>query len=187
MNKVFLAVVIVGGIILVAGWFFVNNSTQTEVSIPTRPTKTISSFEECAASGAPVAESYPRMCRDAKGQIFIESIGNASDQADKIRVLSPTPNQVLTSPLHLLGEARGNWFFEASFPVVLLDSAGQEIARGRATADGEWMTTEFVPFRATLPFTKPLGETGTLLLERDNPSGLPENADALTLPVRFTP
>jgi hypothetical protein len=48
------------------------------------------------------------------------------------------------------------------------------------------MTEEFVPFTATLTFEQPETETGFLVLEKDNPSGLPEQADELRIPVSFT-
>jgi len=34
----------------------------------------VQSFEECAAAGNPVMESYPRQCRSADGQLFVEKI-----------------------------------------------------------------------------------------------------------------
>lgn len=92
---------------------------------------------------------------------------------------------VTTSPLVVKGRARGNWYFEASFPIRLLDGNGKEIAVGIAQAQGEWMTTEYVRFEATLVFEAPETDTGTLVLEKDNPSGLPENADEFRIPVRF--
>jgi hypothetical protein len=106
--------------------------------------------------------------------------------ADLIRVTSPAPNSLVTSPLTITGEARGNWYFEASFPVKLLDANGTEIAAHYAEAQGEWMTTEFVPFSSTLTFTPPSTPTGTLRLEKDNASGLPEFDDHIDIPVRFT-
>jgi len=47
------------------------------------------------------------------------------------------------------------------------------------------MTEEFVPFEAVLKFdnNKALGSKGTLVLKKDNPSGLPENEDAMKVPV----
>ncbi len=39
---------------------------------PTEPCGTIDSFEECAAAEFPVMESYPRQCRDAEGNLFVE-------------------------------------------------------------------------------------------------------------------
>lgn len=107
-------------------------------------------------------------------------------QTSMVRVSSPLPNSVVRSPLKVTGEARGNWFFEASFPVRLIDANGRQLAIGVAQAKGEWMTTNFVPFEATLTFSNPTTSTGTLILEKDNPSGLPENAAEVRVPVRFS-
>lgn len=118
--------------------------------------------------------------------------GDAEDKSNLIRVSSPTPNATITSPLKITGEARGNWFFEASFPVSLVNWDGLIIADGIATAEGEWMTEEFVPFTAELEFVSPYKagdpdfmKNGTLILQKDNPSGLPEHDDALEIPLHF--
>ena len=145
----------------------------------------VASFEECVSAGYPIMESYPRQCSTPEGKTFAEDIGNELEKTDLIRVISPRPNQTISSPLVLEGEARGVWFFEASFPIKLLDGNGKEIAIAIAQAQGEWMTEEFVPFLATLEFTVPDTESGTLVLEKDNPSGLPEHADSLVMPIRF--
>lgn len=44
---------------------------------------------------------------------------------------------------------------------------------------------EFVPFKLGLKFPAPETETGVLVLEKDNPSGLSEHADELKIPVKF--
>lgn len=103
----------------------------------------------------------------------------------RIQVTSPHANTKVTSPLTVIGRARGTWYFEASFPVRLLDGNGTEIAVTPAQAQGDWMTEDFVPFTATLTFTQPATPTGTLVLERDNPSGMPENAAEVRIPVKF--
>jgi hypothetical protein len=108
-----------------------------------------------------------------------------SKNADMINVTSPRSNELVTSPLIIRGEARGNWYFEASFPVKLLDANGNELAAWYAQAQGEWMTTDFVPFESKLEFGRPSTPTGTLVLENDNPSGLPENSASISVPVRF--
>jgi hypothetical protein len=102
-----------------------------------------------------------------------------------IQVDSPRPNELVRSPLTIRGSARGTWFFEASFPVQLRDGQGRVLATAPAQAQGEWMTTEFVPFLVTLTFPRPTTPTGTLLLEKDNPSGLPQQAASIQIPVRF--
>lgn len=104
-----------------------------------------------------------------------------------IRVTLPPFGQALRSPLVVSGEARGNWFFEASVPVRLLDANGKVLGITNAQAEGNWMTEDFVPFRATIPFIAPTTLTGTLVLEKSNASGLPEHADELRIPVSFDP
>jgi hypothetical protein len=107
-------------------------------------------------------------------------------KANLIRVTNPAPYEVIESPLTITGEARGYWYFEATFPIVLVNWNGLIVAEGFATADGEWMTENFVPFTATLTFTKPdFDNRGTLILQRSNASGLPEHDDALEIPIRF--
>jgi hypothetical protein len=107
------------------------------------------------------------------------------DKNNLIRITSPTANQVVTSPFTITGQARGTWFFEASFPIQLVDANGRVLGTAIAQAQGDWMTTEFVPFQTQMTFTNPATSTGTLIFEKDNPSGLPEHADELRIPVRF--
>ena len=111
----------------------------------------------------------------------------SGEQPDLIRVGTPQVNATVESPVVIEGEARGNWYFEASFPVAILDANGQELGRVAAEAQGEWMTTEFVPFVVTLTFAQPTTDTGTLILEKSNPSGLPEHAAEVRIPIRFSP
>ena len=145
----------------------------------------VTSFDECQKAGYPVALSYPSTCRTPNGTTFTQDIGNEFEKQNVIKIANPRPNTTISSPLTITGEARGTWFFEASFPVRLVDNQGAEIATGIATAQGEWMTEDFVPFSATLTFST-AATIGTLILERDNPSGLPENADELRVPVKIS-
>jgi hypothetical protein len=150
------------------------------------------SFEECADMGFPVMESYPAQCTDGAGNHFTESVGNILEKRNLIRPTTPLPNGTIESPLALRGEARGTWYFEASFPIVLTDWDGKIVAEGHATAQADWMTEDFVPYEAALTFTNPhktgdpdFMKRGTLILKKDNPSGLPEHDDALEIPVWF--
>ena len=145
----------------------------------------IANFSECAAAGYPVLESYPRLCRTPDGRSFTEEVSNGAEVADRIYVDYPQPNARVTSPLRVTGAARGNWYFEASFPITLLGGASNILVVQSAHAQGEWMTTDFVPFSVSLSFAPPTSTTGTLVLEKDNPSGLSEHAAELRIPVRF--
>jgi len=42
----------------------------------------VTSFEECVAAGNPVMESYPRQCRSADGQHFVEDISTQDPYVD---------------------------------------------------------------------------------------------------------
>ncbi len=106
----------------------------------------------------------------------------SGDLSDFVRVDVPDP---ATSPLHVRGEARGVWFFEATFPLELIGPDGVVIASGRATAIGDWMTMGFVPFEAEIPYQIEAPVAATLVLRRDNPSDLPQNDAAATYPVRL--
>ncbi|MFH1670737.1 MAG: Gmad2 immunoglobulin-like domain-containing protein [Patescibacteria group bacterium] len=146
---------------------------------------TIESFDDCVTAGNPVMESYPQQCRTKDGRLFVQDIGDEMEKQDLIHVDMPRPNQTISSPVTIEGEARGYWFFEATFPIVLEDDQGNVLATHYATAQSEWMTEEFVPF--TSEFDVIFGDTtkGTLILKKDNPSDLPQNDDELRIPVTF--
>lgn len=140
---------------------------------------------------------------DSCGQWFQEAasptstpqweVAGSGNWQDRIKVNSLKPGDFITSPLVLTGEARGMWFFEATFPVALVDWDGRIIAETYAEAQSDpatgeinWMTENYVPFKATLNFEKPdYGERGAIILQRDNPSGLAEHDAALEIPIRF--
>lgn len=119
-------------------------------------------------------------------------INQLESKADLIMVTSPEPGGLVSNPISITGKARGHWYFEGSFPVVLTDWDGKIIAEHYATADGEWMTTDFVPFTSSLTFQNPyrVGDPeymrhGTLILRKSNPSGMPAHDDSLEIPVLF--
>ena len=122
-------------------------------------------------------------CNPVTGGGTYSSSSSSLPSAD-IDIDSPAANAVTNSPLTVTGKAKGTWYFEASFPVYLLDDRGKEIATTHADAHGDWMTENFVPFAATLTFTTN-APSGTLVLHNDNPSGLPENDKSVTIPVNF--
>lgn len=105
--------------------------------------------------------------------------------SDLIRVSTPIEDAVVMSPLLIEGEARGTWYFEASFPIRIYDAKNILLGTAIAQAQSDWMTENFVPFKATLTFNKSTTSTGTLVFEKDNPSGLPEHANEFRMPIRF--
>lgn len=120
------------------------------------------------------------------GSAATSSPGSAAAEADLISADSPQPNATVASPFTVSGQARGTWYFEGSFPYQLLDSSGNVLAQGPVQAQGEWTTTDFVPFLATITFpAQPSGSTGVLVLKKDNPSGDLTRDAELDIPVQF--
>jgi len=105
----------------------------------------------------------------------------------KVLISNPQAGQLITSPLLIQGRISGNWFFEASLPIKLVDNNGSIIAEHYALADGDWMTTELVDFSGILEFdlNSVIPDNGYLIIAKDNPSGLPEHDGAIRMPVRF--
>lgn len=143
----------------------------------------VENFDQCVNAQYPVLESFPRQCRTPDGRSFIEEVSD--NKSDLIIVSNIKQGDFIQSPLTISGEARGPWFFEASFPVKLFDANGTEIALGIAQAKSEWMTNNFVPWSTNLVFATPTTKEGLLVFEKDNPSGLPEFDDSLIIPVSF--
>ena len=142
-------------------------------------------FDSCVAEGNPVMESYPEQCRAKNGKTFARDIGNELEKTDLIMSASPRPGDTITTPLIVIGQARGYWFFEASFPVYVLNDKNEILGVSFATADDEWMTENFVPYSGEVRFDQKGAKSGFVVLKKDNPSGLPEHDDELRIPVKF--
>ncbi len=104
-------------------------------------------------------------------------------EESEIRLDALNAQQSVTSPLTIFGQARGTWFFEASFPITIVDQNGAVLAITIAEAQGDWMTENFVPFKATVFFTVTTTQPGEIIFRKDNPSGLPEHDREWRLPV----
>lgn len=143
----------------------------------------VTNYNECVQAEGQITLMYPAQCT-YNGQTFVQQIVS-SDLSDQIVLEYPIKDTLITSPLIVKGTAGGSWFFEGSFLVTLNDSSGNEITHGLATANGDWMTSDFVDFSVTLNFDTPDMKRGELVLVKDNPSGLPENDAKLTVPINF--
>lgn len=120
--------------------------------------------------------------------ILSDAIGSCKQDLIILENIKPGDYIDAKAPLRLTGKARGNWFFEASFPVQVLDSSANILASGFVSAKGDWMTTEFVPFAGALTFTKaPLKNSfGKIVLKKDNPSDDRNLDDALEVMIYFS-
>lgn len=181
---IILLLILIGGVAL-SVYLFMRPQAPVVSEEPT-----VLSFLDCEAAGYPVMESYPRQCRTPDGRLYVEELPapeptyvNAS--ADLIRVTNPTPGSVVGKTLTVMGEARGTWYFEASFPIEVRDVTGTVIATGigQPVGGADWMTEEFVPFSSTITIPESFIDEAVLVLMNDNPSGMVENARSISFPI----
>jgi hypothetical protein len=116
--------------------------------------------------------------------------------------ITPTPTPSTTKPLHarivvtypkagasvpktftVTGKAPGNWFNEAQAPLMVQAEDGSKIGTGQMQAQGDWMTTNLVDFKADVTIDMAYSGKATLVLLKDNESGLPQNDDSLEIPI----
>lgn len=132
-------------------------------------------------------ENVPLKITTTTEQVVPTTVGTTTEQVkNKAEVIinSPQPGEVISSPLVVSGFAKGSWFFEATLPIKLLDDKGQTIAASYAQAEGDWMTSDLVPFKALLDFNTN-ATSGYLLISKDNPSGLAEHDASVRISVNF--
>lgn len=188
-------------LVVVAGVYWFTTRDDGPVGDTGAPVA-INSFEDCVAAGNPILESYPEQCIAPDGRTFTRVLPPAEDQPstsddfpadiatdierkrDLIFVTEPAPLTTVNFPLTIRGEARGTWYFEATFPVRVEDEDGNVLVESYATALSDWMTEEFVAFETELEFDNPNTGNIFLVLEKSNPSGLPEQEDELRIPLR---
>ena len=132
------------------------------------------------AKGPTVTQTASSTVETGQSQTAISADGH-------LEVSLPHPDDVITSPVAIEGLVTGGgWFFEASFPIKVLDGNGAVIGTGQAQALSDWTSTGTVPFSASIVFTAPHYTTGTIVFSRDNPSGAIQNVESFSMPILFT-
>jgi hypothetical protein len=173
--------------IIVAGVWFSFPKTVTSPIIEPPVIPTISSFEECEKAGHPIVNGVRRQCTTPDGRTFAEEteeqITYTNATSDQIKIDTPFPGAVTGKSFSVRGSARGMWFFEASFPIEVIDAQGVRIAISIAQAQGEWMTENFVPYIAEITVPASFIGDATLVLHKDNPSGLAEHDASISFPI----
>lgn len=106
----------------------------------------------------------------------------AQPLSKEVLVTSPQANATVGKTFIVSGVAPGPWFFEAVFPIQVRDAGNNVIGRSQGQAQGEWMTEGVVTFTSNMTVSDYTGPA-TLVLMRDNPSGLPQNDDSVSIPI----
>lgn len=102
---------------------------------------------------------------------------------ERVVITSPKSGASVGRSFEVKGEAPGPWYFEASFPIMVRDKDDNVIGRAHGSAQGEWMTEDQVPYEATVNIDSEYKGPATLILMKDNPSGLPEHDDSIEIPI----
>jgi hypothetical protein len=177
--RVFLKIVALIGLIIIAILLLAAAKTFTpkHADVPANDSSTV-----------PTATSTDNTNTDAAN---IDAI-NAAITDDLIHVTFPQGGDKIASPLKVTGQARGGWYFEASFPITVVNWDGLIIGEGHAQAKGDWMTTDFVPFEGMIIFAKPecaagadYCKHGAIIFKNDNPSGQASTSYSVEIPVNF--
>src|SRR3990167_3294577 len=85
--------------------------------------------------------------------------------SENVKVSSPRPDATVLKTFTVIGEARGIWYFEASFPIFIIDESGAKVGQGIAQAAENWMTEDFVPFTAQVTVENYSGPATLVLLK----------------------
>ena len=140
----------------------------------------VTDFGSCQTAGGTITDGEPVTCT-YNGQRFEE----VETPEPEVVLDKPQYGDLVTSPMTVSGRARGFWFFEASMPATLKDENGKVLFQGPIQADGDWMTTDYVPFQQAIPFDPGTAQYGVLIISKDNPSGDPTKDASVAVPVRF--
>lgn len=100
-----------------------------------------------------------------------------------VLVMQPQENATVGKTFEVSGRAPNTWYFEAVFPIQVRDGDDNLLGTAQAQAQSDWTVESLVPFKATVTIDGSYAGPATLILLKDNPSGLPENADELTVPI----
>jgi hypothetical protein len=141
------------------------------------------SYEACVLAGYAVETTSPRRCK--AGNITYEEQVAPQSLTEPVVFSNFAPGQLLVSNALIKGKALGSWFFEGSFPVRVLDDQGAVVTATTAHADGNWMSSDYVPFSLNIAFAPPKSTAGYVEFAKDNPSGLPGSEALVRVPVRF--
>lgn len=101
-------------------------------------------------------------------------------ESENIYVSAPAPDQTVTSPVTVSGQAR---VFENVVNIRLRDEDGRILAETYTTADAPDIG-QFGPFSISLSFDAPTGTTGTIEVFQQSARDGSET-DTVSIPVRF--
>lgn len=129
----------------------------------------------------------PNRVAPEQGQSAGQGQIQTGTEHDQIKVGFPIPGQRVGNQIVVSGIAKGGWYFEGDFPVLLEDEQGNVLASSSARAQGSWMNEDFVPFVSVLDYPREDSREAVIILQKDNPSDIRELDDQIEIPVVLGP
>ena len=146
--------------------------------------RSVQSFEDCAARGYPVMESFPRQCRTPDGRTFVEEIVGENDedevQTGNITVEEPAEDDLVSESFTIRGKAR---VFENALSYRVKDQEGNIIVEGHTTALSPDIGL-FGPYEVAIDLPEGVEREGTVeVFNYSARDGSEENM--VRIPIRF--
>lgn len=118
----------------------------------------------------------------------VSAITMSGTLSDLVTLSSVSQWDVISSPLLLTGTAPGNWFFEGTSPIMIVNRDWLIVWEWFITALSDWMTTDSIAYSGSINFIRdPLTPYPSwhIILRRDNPSWEVINDAYIEIPILF--
>ncbi len=102
-----------------------------------------------------------------------------------VEIISPELGMEIGPPVSVQGQASGTWFFEAILPISVTNVEGSVLAEDLIMTEEDWMTEEMIAFEKELDFEAPDANFGFIKISKNDPSGIPRNANDYYWPIEF--
>lgn len=180
MKYVIIALIILL-IIVGAVYFFLIPQNRSTI-----PNANIRTFEECEEAGYLVVDTVPRECHTKNKQVYVE-IYNGVLLKDVIEAKKPKPNEEVSSPFELSGQAVGDWYNTGYLNVKLVDEHDNVLMSKLVKATADTNTEGMVPFAAAIEYDASQSAIGRLIIERTNPNFTRGQLGPMYIPLRLKP
>lgn len=181
MKKAFVIIIVLIAL-SIGGRYFFGHSSYIQSS-------QIEKYEECVSEGYSVIPNYPPICITDDGHTFTQKLPPLI-VSDYVTLNNPIAHTHIVSPLTLSGGAR-KLLYEVSdgaFIIAVKDSNGGLLGTTTALRTTEKALhenpTDFIPFSATVSFSKSTTATGTVVFIGDVFARIDTNT-SFSIPVYF--
>ncbi|MBT4385057.1 hypothetical protein HOD30_04910 [Candidatus Peregrinibacteria bacterium] len=106
---------------------------------------------------------------------------------NEVNVSVPASGAEVSSPFLVSGTAPGFWYIEAQIILELRDADGKMLDYKSVMTYDDWMIEEAVSFDGELSFEVSETTNATIVVRRENVSGLPEHEMSFEMPVVLLP